>query len=107
MGALQGQNHSDLVYGVFVAVTLWLRRGDPVQASEWAGLLWHAPGVDYGERQALQALCAELIDTLGMEAFAAAVECGKRLRIETVAERIVQGLAGADPRDSRTDKDPV
>ena len=95
------------LHGVLVAARLWHRRGDAIHAAEWAGLLSNARGLDYAERKDVQSLCAALLDALGMETYAAALERGKRRRVDTVVAWIVQGLAGADPRDSRTDQDPV
>jgi tetratricopeptide (TPR) repeat protein len=92
--AVQAHNHRDIVYGVFVAIKFWYRSGNATCAAEWAELLLNTLGVDYPERRDLQSLRAELADVLGMEAFAAAVERGKTLDIDSVAERIVSALAG-------------
>jgi tetratricopeptide (TPR) repeat protein len=92
--AVQAHSHRDIVYGVFVAIQLWHRGGKAARAAEWAELLLNTPGVDYAERRDLQSLRAELIGLLGAEAFAAAVERGKTLRVDTVAECVLSALTG-------------
>jgi hypothetical protein len=91
--AVQAHSHRDIVYGVFVAIRLWYLGGNPARAAECAELLLNTPGVDYSERRELQSLRTELIDVLGAEAFAAAVERGKTLDLGSVADRILSELA--------------
>jgi hypothetical protein len=100
--ALQAHNHRDIVYGVFVAIKFWYRGGDAIRAAEWTGLLLNTPGVDYPERHELQSTRAELMGTLGAEAFAAAAERGKKLELHPVAQQILAALAEAKQAPAET-----
>jgi tetratricopeptide (TPR) repeat protein len=93
--ALQANNNRDIVYGVFVALKLWHRRGDALRAAEWAELLLNSRGVDYGLRRDLRSICDELLGLLGADAFAAAAEHAKTLDLQTVAEQIMSTLVEA------------
>jgi hypothetical protein len=90
--AIQARNHRDIVYGVFVAIKFWRHGSDAIRAAEWTGLLLNTPGVDYPERRELQSIRAELVGTLGADAFAAAAERGEKLDLHTVAEHILSTL---------------
>lgn len=90
--AVQTNTRNDMVYGIVVAARLWMRCGDATQAAEWAGLLLHDPRVEYATRCELPALCAELSAHLGAATFAAAVERGKLLHPDDVAQEIVRAL---------------
>jgi tetratricopeptide (TPR) repeat protein len=86
-------NYDDIVYGIFIALKLWRRRGDAIQAAEWTELLLNSRGVDIAIRREVQSLRAELSDLLGAESFAAAAERGKVLDLATVVQHILSVLA--------------
>jgi len=94
--AVQANNNRDIVYGVFVALKLWRRRGDALRAAEWAELLLNSRGVDYALRRDLSALRAELMGMLGADTFAAAAERGKKLELRPVAQQIIAALTEAE-----------
>jgi hypothetical protein len=94
--AVQANNHRDIVYGVFVAIKLWCRRGDTLCAAEWVELLLSLRGVDYALRCDLAALRAELLGLLGPDLFAAAAKRGKQLELQPVARQIAAALTEAE-----------
>lgn len=96
--AMQTNAGGDIAYGILVAARLWIRRGDGTQAAEWLGLLLHDPRVEYATRSELPALCAALTAHLGATAFAVAVERGKKLSTDAIAQEVVHALAERDTR---------
>jgi ATP/maltotriose-dependent transcriptional regulator MalT len=86
-------NYDDIVYGIFIALKLWRRRGDAIQAAEWIELLLNSRGVDIAIRREVQSLRAELCDLLGAKSFAAAAERGKVLDLATAVQHILSVLA--------------